>query len=112
MSSAFDFGLSSKPDRSIISGSIPPVTDVTVISNAVAGADIDAGIFQVVPWSNDSTGNFGAVSYIRESSSLGNVCRDFIVSKHTYDGISQFSGEICRKRLTSSWSLRTLNEQT
>ncbi len=112
MSGGLDFGLMSQPDRSIISGSIPVATDASVIINAVAEADIQPGPVQHVPWSNGNTGNFGTISYIRESSSVGTICRDFIVSKQSYDGISQFTGEICRKRLGKSWSIKSLNEQT
>lgn len=112
MGAGLDFGLSDKPDRSIISGSVPISTDDAIISNAVADAEIKSGYVQDIPWNNDTTGNFGSVSYIRESSSVGKICRDFIVSKHSYDGISQYSGEICRTRLTKSWSLKSLNEQS
>lgn len=110
-STAMDFGLSEKPDRSFHTGSIPASTDDTVIGTTVAEADIKPGYLQDIPWNNNSTGNFGAVSFIRESSSMGKVCRDFIVSKHSYDGILQFTGEICRTRLTKSWSIKSLNEQ-
>lgn len=112
MSSGLDFGLSDKPDTSIISGSVPASTDDAVISDTVAEAKIAPGYVQDIPWNNNMTGNFGSVSYIRESSSVGKICRDFIVSKHSYDGISQYSGEICRTRLTKSWSLKSLNEQS
>ncbi|MCP4314670.1 MAG: hypothetical protein GY789_01185 [Hyphomicrobiales bacterium] len=104
--------MSDKPDRSILSGSIPVSTDDAIISNTVAEADIKPGYSQDIPWNNISTGNFGSVSFIRESSSVGKVCRDFIVSKHSYDGILQYTGEICRTRLTKSWSLKSLNEQS
>ena len=112
MSSGLDLGLSEKPDRSIISGSIAVSTDDSIISGAVAEAEIAPGNVQDIQWNNDTTGNFGYVSYIRESSSVGKICRDFIVSKHSYDGISQYTGEICRTRLTKSWSLKSMNEQS
>lgn len=112
MGTSFDFGLASQPDRSIVSGSIPAATDASIISNAVSGAKIKPGPVQDVDWSNPTTGNFGTISYIHETSSVGTICRDFIVSKHSFDGISQFTGEICRKRLTKSWTIRSLNEQT
>lgn len=112
MSVGFDFGLPQKPDRSIVSGSVPSQSDDSIISKTVADADIKPGNVQDIEWSNETSGNFGFVSYIRETRSVGKVCRDFIVSKHSYDGISQYSGEICRKRLTKSWSLQAFNEQT
>lgn len=112
MSGGLDFGLMSQPDRSIVSGSIPVATDASVISNAVGEADIQPGLVQNVPWINNNTGNFGTISYIQETSSVGTICRDFIVSKHSYDGISQLTGEICRKRLGKNWSIKSLNEQT
>ena len=115
VSSGFDLGLDDEPDTTIQSGSIDPSigssTDDAVIADAVATAQIKPGLVQDVPWSNIATGNFGSVSFIRENKSVGKVCRDFIVSKHSYDGISQYTGEICRTRLTKSWTLNSLSEQ-
>ncbi|MCY6381670.1 RT0821/Lpp0805 family surface protein [Hoeflea prorocentri] len=115
VSSGFDLGLSDEPDTTIQSGSVDPAlgsaTDDAVIADAVATAKIEPGLVQDVPWSNIATGNFGSVSFIRENKSVGKVCRDFIVSKHSYDGISQYTGEICRTRLTKSWTLNSLSEQ-
>ncbi len=87
-------------------------TDASIITNAVAEAKIKPVLVQDVDWSNPTTGNFGTISYISETSSVGKICRDFIVSKHSFDGVSQFTGEICRKRLTKTWSITSLNEQT
>ncbi len=112
MSGGLDFGLGNQPDRTSITGSIPFATDASIISNTVAEAKIQPGLVQDVPWSNRNTGNFGTISYIRETSSVRTICRDFIVSKQSYDGISQYTGEICRKRLGKSWSIKSLNEQT
>ena len=117
ISSGFDLGLSDEPgpDTTILSGSIDPAlgssTDDAIIADAVATANIKPGLLQDVPWNNVATGNFGSVSFIRENKTVGRVCRDFIVSKHSYDGISQYTGEICRTRLTKSWTLKSLSEQ-
>ena len=117
ISSGFDLGLGDDPgpDRTIQSGSIDPAiggsSDDAIIADAVATAKIKPGLVQDVPWNNIATGNFGSVSFIRENKSVGTVCRDFIVSKHSYDGISQYTGEICRTRLTKSWTLKSLSEQ-
>lgn len=112
MGTSLDFGLTGQPDKSIVSGSITAATDASVISNTVAEAEIQPGLVQDVDWSNATTGNFGTISYIREISSVRSICRDFIVSKHSFDGVSQFTGEICRKRLNKSWTIKSLNEQT
>lgn len=116
VSSGPDFGIEEKPDTSLLSGSIDPAVDTgsddTIIADTVAAAKITPGYVQDIPWTNAATGNFGSVSFIRESSSVGKVCRDFIVSKHSYDGIMQYTGQICRTRLTKSWSLKSLSQQS
>ncbi|MDA4844827.1 RT0821/Lpp0805 family surface protein [Hoeflea poritis] len=116
VSSGLDLGVEDKPDTSLLSGSIDPAVDSSsddmIIADTVAEAKIRPGHVQDIPWNNATTGNFGSVSFIRESSSVGKVCRDFIVSKHSYDGVAQYTGEICRTRLTKSWSLKSLSQQS
>ncbi|WP_419913611.1 RT0821/Lpp0805 family surface protein [Hoeflea sp.] len=110
VSSGLDLGVGNKPDTSLLSGSIDPALDTAsddaIIADAVAEAKIKPGYIQDIPWNNAITGNFGSVSFVRENKSVGKVCRDFIVSKHSYDGVMQYTGEICRTRLTKSWSLK------
>ncbi|MDF2369483.1 MAG: RT0821/Lpp0805 family surface protein [Rhizobiaceae bacterium] len=104
------------PDTSLYSGSIPvsgeDATDRFVIRDTVAQAQLGSGFVQEIPWFNSENGNSGTVSFIREESSVGKVCRDFIVSKHSYDGIAQYTGEICRTRMTKSWTLNALDLQS
>ncbi len=116
VSSGLDLGVEDKPDTSLLSGSISSAIDTAsddaIIADTVAEAKIKPGYVQDIPWNNAVTGNFGSVSFVRESKSVGKVCRDFIVSKHSYDGIMQYTGEICRTRLTKSWSLKSLAQQS
>lgn len=103
------------PDTSLHSGSIPynadDFSDNEVIRSTVAQADVSDGFIQDIPWLNTANGNTGTVSFIRDNSSVKKICRDFVVSKHSFDGISQYTGQICRTRLTKSWTLDSLDEQ-
>ncbi len=105
-------GLDPAPDRSMVTSAIPdPLSDEDLIRNAVADADVTKGMIQDIPWINPGTGDGGSVSYVRESGRVGQVCREFVVSKHSYDGVAQYLGEICRARLRNDWALKSLEMQ-
>jgi hypothetical protein len=103
------------PDRSITTSSVPEysplLTDDDIIKTTVSQANVDAGYLQDIAWTNTGTGNGGTISYIRENRSVGKICREFIASKHSYDGVSQYLGEICRTRMGKSWSFKSMEKQ-
>ena len=103
------------PDRGMISGSIgnipTVISDNDIILDAVAQADVKTGPWQDIEWNHPATGDGGVISYIREKRSARSVCRSFTTSKHSYDGIAQYNGEICRARMSREWTLKSIKRQ-
>ena len=108
-------GLYPAPDRIAVTSSIPEVpallSNDDIIRMTVAEADVTKGFFHQLSWSNLATGDGGVVSYVRESGKVRQVCREFIVSKHSYDGVAQNMGEICRARTGQNWALNSMEKQ-
>jgi hypothetical protein len=97
-----DYLSSAKVDRSVTTGTLPtaPVTtdsisDEATVRNAVTSADLQKLNGQTVPWANASTGSAGVIDMIVESNASGVVCRQFRTTRHSYDGIANFSGRTC-----------------
>ena len=108
-------GLGSGPDRGVVTGSISAVpellSDDDLIKMTVAETDVTQGFIQHLPWANLETGDGGVVSYVRENGGVRQVCREFIVSKHSYAGVAQYMGEICRARMSQDWTLKSMEKQ-
>ncbi len=108
-------GIGTELDRGAVTGSITAVpsnlTDEDIIRQTVAEADISTGFIQHLPWANLTTGDGGVVSYVRENGKTTQVCREFIASKHSFDGVAQYFGEICRARLSRDWTLESMKKQ-
>lgn len=97
-----DYLSSAKVDRSVSTGTVPtaPVTtdsisDEATVRNAVTSADLQKLNGQTVPWANASTGSAGVIDTIVESNASGVVCRQFRTTRHSYEGIANFSGRTC-----------------
>lgn len=97
-----DYLSSAKVDRSVSTGTVPtaPVTtdsisDEATVRNAVTSADLQKLNGQTVPWANASTGSAGVIDAIVENNSSGVVCRQFRTTRHSYEGIANFSGRTC-----------------
>lgn len=111
------FGGADKVDRSISTSSIPskpkagdPQSDEATVRNAVTSADLAKVGSNPLPWANSATGSAGVVSSIHEDRSAGLLCRAFTTSRHSYEGISLFSGQACRTE-TGDWSLTAFDRQ-
>ena len=112
------FGSSQQVDRSIATGTVPgaqqqgqtAVSDEATVRNAVTSADLVKLGEASVPWANTATGSAGVVSHIREARNEGHVCRDFMTTRHSYEGLAMFSGQAC---LTGSgdWMLTAFDRQ-
>lgn len=115
LSGGFGLGDKSGVDQQLVTGSIPvyPMlqSDDDVITMAVSVANPKRGSLQNIPWSNIGTGTTGIISYVGERRSVTEICREFITSKHSYDGIAQFQGKICRTRMGKTWNLESIEEQ-
>ncbi|AXV17211.1 hypothetical protein CYG48_02135 [Neorhizobium sp. SOG26] len=112
------FGDSAKVDRSISTGTVSgrkqqepnAVSDEATVRNAVTSADLTKVGTASVPWANAATGSAGVVSNIREARSEGNVCRDFMTTRHSYEGIAMFSGKACMTG-SGDWMLTAFDRQ-
>ncbi len=92
-----DLGLT--PDTSIKTATTPgtqkSISDEMTVRNAVSSADLAKLEGSALPWANSSTGSAGVVEQISEISQNGTVCRDFVTTSHSYEGISKFRGRAC-----------------
>jgi hypothetical protein len=90
----------SKVDRNISTATVPKppqetVADQITILNAVTSTDLSKLGDSPLPWANTTTGSAGVVSSIHEASRNGTTCRDFITTRHAFDGIAQYRGSAC-----------------
>lgn len=90
----------SKVDRSISTATVPKppqetVSDQITILNAVTSTDLSKLGDSPLPWANTTTGSAGVVSAIHEASRNGTTCRDFVTTRHAFDGIAQYHGSAC-----------------
>jgi hypothetical protein len=90
----------SKVDRSISTATVPKppqetVSDQVTILNAVTSTDLTKLGDSPLPWANTTTGSAGVVSSIREASRNGTTCRDFVTTRHAFDGVAQYRGTAC-----------------
>jgi hypothetical protein len=99
-STSFDFFGGSKVDRNISTSTVPKRADETVsdqltVLNAVTSADIVRLAGAPLPWANTSTGSAGVISALSEMPVNSTVCRSFITTRHSYDGVSRVKGRAC-----------------
>lgn len=88
-----------RPDRTFVTGTIPPRpdSDETAVVSAVAAATPEAARTAGIPWANADSGTAGVISAIRESSKAGMTCRTFETSRQSYDGIALYVGKACEQ---------------
>ncbi len=109
-STSFDFfGSSPKVDRSISTATVPKRADDTTsdqitVLNAVTSADIVRLAGAPLPWANTSTGSAGVISGISEMPVNNTVCRNFVTTRHSYDGITRVKGRACLVQ-TDQWAM-------
>ena len=93
-------------DRSIVTGSISPsattpgdagmASDEATIRNAASSADLQGLANQAVPWANSATGSRGTITALAETGdATRGRCRQFDVSRESYDGVTMYKGAIC-----------------
>lgn len=103
MGSGLIGSLGPSPDRKLTTGSIDQTykapsdtdSDETTVRNAVSSADLSKPGPLQIPWANTSTGSAGVVNQVTEENIGSYVCRSFTTSRHSYRGISNFSGKAC-----------------
>ncbi len=92
-------------DRSIVTSSVPAseggqpdrtrVSDETTIRNAVSSASVQEVAARPLAWTNAETESRGAITALRETRENGRICRSFMASRESYDGVQLYSGEAC-----------------
>ncbi|MGE7371123.1 RT0821/Lpp0805 family surface protein [Neorhizobium sp. NPDC001467] len=113
--SSLDLFGGSKVDR-MSTGTIPAkrnptaLSDEVTVQNAVSSADLSKVSMSPLPWANTTTGSAGVVSSIREARTQGHICRDFTTTRHSFEGIAQFTGQTCLTN-NGSWMLTAFDRQ-
>lgn len=94
---------SAVPDRALTTGSIArgapadsaALSDEATIRNAVSSAVVEDGTAAEQGWANAATGSRGTIRRIAEARDSGRVCRDFEVTRESYEGIHLYRGRTC-----------------
>ncbi|MEQ1950979.1 RT0821/Lpp0805 family surface protein [Mesorhizobium yinganensis] len=100
------FSLSkAETDPTILTGSVgdtpavavspEQVSDEATIRNAVSSADVESLKGAPIPWANADTGARGAISSLVEDKSSGTLCRRFVTSRESFDGVALYRGKAC-----------------
>ncbi len=105
-----------KVDRSISTATVQKpsqenVSDQVTIVNAVTSTDLAKLGQSPLPWANTATGSAGVVSQITEDKTSGVACRNFITTRHAFDGIAKFYGRTCLDG-AGRWNLVTFDHQS
>lgn len=117
MGSGFVGGLGPSPDKSLTTSSIDQTykapsdrdSDEATVRNAVSSADLSKPGPVQIPWANTSTGSAGVINQITQEDNGSYVCRNFTTSRHSYNGISNFSGKACLVG-SSEWQMVSFKE--
>ena len=91
-------------NRDAEAGERDRMVDEDTIRNAVTSAGDDAIETGTVTWSNPSTGSSGLVSGIEQRKVAGQICRSFKATRHAYDGVTLYQGDVCLDRRTGWWT--------
>ena len=94
------------PDRTLVTSSIPAqqsvvagdamaASDEETIRNAVSSAIIEQAGEDGLGWANASTGSRGAIRQISEQRDGSRLCRRFVASRESFDGVHLYRGETC-----------------
>ncbi|MBW8640154.1 hypothetical protein K1W69_23365 [Hoeflea sp. WL0058] len=83
-------------------------SDENSILAAVAGAEPGTPPTVALAWTNEQNGNSGSVTIVGEEGKDTQLCRTFIASRQSYNGVSQFTGEACRNRRGADWYLNSM----
>nr|WP_255696162.1 RT0821/Lpp0805 family surface protein [Shinella sp. NM-101] len=95
----------------VSNGNADRLTDEITVRNAVSSADLTRTAGGPIPWANSASGSAGVISRIAENQdSVGRPCRDFVTTKHSYQGIASFTGRTCMGN-TGEWMLLAFDRQ-
>lgn len=81
---------------SAVPNSAERLTDEITVRNAVSSADLARTAGSAIPWANSASGSAGVISTIAENrDTAGRTCRDFVTTRHSYQGIANYTGRTC-----------------
>lgn len=109
------FDSAPKIDRTLSTATVPnrtteSVSDEKTVLNAVSSADLAKLGSAPLPWANTSTGSAGVVSEISEVSLNNQICRQFLTTRHSYEGIARMRGSACL--IGTEWTMASFVPQT
>ncbi|MEQ8481650.1 MAG: RT0821/Lpp0805 family surface protein [Hoeflea sp.] len=94
----------------VTTSSVPPLSaeseimsDETVVRD-LAGSLAPSRLAGLHPWSNPLTGSAGVISGLQAQSGDPGPCRQFMTTRHAFDGVSLFDGKICMQA-GGSWKV-------
>lgn len=114
--SGLDLFSDSNIDKTVRTSTVPNgnterLTDEITVRNAVSSADILRTGGSPIPWANSASGSAGVISSIAENQdAAGRTCRDFVTTKHSYQGIANFAGRTCLGN-SGEWLLLAFDKQ-
>ncbi|MCJ8026401.1 RT0821/Lpp0805 family surface protein [Shinella yambaruensis] len=92
----FDGGKVDAVRTSSVPAGTERLTDEITVRNAVSSADLARIGGSPIPWANSASGSAGVISSIAENrDNAGRPCRDFVTTRHSYQGIANYSGRTC-----------------
>ena len=92
-------------------GGVERLSDEMTVRNAVSSADLARTGGSPIPWANSASGSAGVINTIAENrDDAGRTCRDFVTTKHSYQGIANFSGRTCLGN-SGEWLLLAFDRQ-
>lgn len=95
----------------VANGGVERLSDEVTVRNAVSSADLARSAGSPVPWANSASGSAGVIGTIAESrDEAGRTCRDFVTTKHSYQGIANYSGRTCLGN-SGEWLLLAFDRQ-
>ena len=95
----------------VANGSVERLSDEQTVRNAVSSADLARTGSSPIPWANSASGSAGVISAIAENrDDAGRPCRDFVTTKHSYQGIANYSGRACLGN-SGEWLLLAFDRQ-
>lgn len=102
MSDGLDFASGARVDKtrtSSVPGASEQLSDEMTVRNAVSSADIERNGGNPIPWANTASGSAGVIGQVAETrDTSGRTCRDFVTTRHSYQGIANFQGRTCITR--------------
>ena len=114
--SGLDLFADSKVDSTIrtstvANGNVERLSDEVTVRNAVSSADLARSAGSPIPWANSASGSAGVINTIAENrDDAGRTCRDFVTTKHSYQGIANYSGRTCLGN-SGEWLLLAFDRQ-